>query len=153
MMLGYWENQEANRKAFLEGWFRTGDVGVFDEDGYLRAIDRLKDVIVVGTSNVYPSDLEAVLADCPQIRDAAVAGGPDDELGEVPVAYIVPADGAKLTSEQVLALFPGRLAAYKHPRQVIFLESLPRNAAGKVQKAVLRELARGELPKQIHRQS
>ena len=146
MMLGYWENTEANRQAFNGNWFRTGDVGVLDEDGYLRVIGRLKDVIVVGTSNVYPSDLEAVLADCPQIRDVAVVGGPDAELGEVPVACVVPADGAKLSAGQVLALFPGRLAAYKHPRQVIFLESLPRNEAGKVQKAVLRELARGGAP-------
>ena len=146
MMLGYWENTEANRQAFNGNWFRTGDVGVLDEDGYLRVIDRLKDLIVVGTSNVYPSDPEAVLADCPEIRDAAVVGGPDDELGEVPAACVVPAEGANLTSEKVLALFPGRLAAYKHPRQVIFLESLPRNAAGKVQKAVLRELARGGAP-------
>lgn len=146
MMLGYWENTEANRQAFNGNWFRTGDVGVLDEDGYLRVIDRLKDVIVVGTSNVYPSDPEAVLADCPEIRDAAVVGGPDDELGEVPAVCVVPAEGANLTSEKVLALFPGRLAAYKHPRQVIFLESLPRNAAGKVQKAVLRELARGGAP-------
>jgi fatty-acyl-CoA synthase len=143
MMTGYWENTEANRNAFHGGWFRTGDVGVFDEDGYLRVVDRLKDVIVVGTSNVYPSDLEAVLADCPQVRDAAVIGGPDAELGEIPIACVVPADNAKLTAERVLALFPGRLAAYKQPRQVIFLESLPRNATGKVQKAMLRELARG----------
>jgi acyl-CoA synthetase (AMP-forming)/AMP-acid ligase II len=118
-------------------------VGVLDEDGYLRVVDRLKDVIAVGTSNVYPSDLEAVLAECPEIRDVAVVSRPHDELGEVPAACIVLTDGAKLTPEQVLALFPGRLAAYKHPQQVIFLESLPRNATGKVQKAMLRELARG----------
>ena len=73
-------------------------------------------------------------------------GGPDAELGEIPIACVVPADNAKLTAERVLALFPGRLAAYKQPRQVIFLESLPRNATGKVQKAMLRELARGGAP-------
>lgn len=143
MMLGYWQNEEANRKAFHEGWFRTGDVGVFDEDGYLRVIDRLNDVIIVGTSNVYPSDAEAVLADCPGILEAAVVGAPDDELGEVPIACVVPAEGANLTSQNVLALFHDRLAAYKHPRQVVFLESLPRNALGKIQKAALRELACG----------
>jgi long-chain acyl-CoA synthetase len=142
MMLGYWENEEANRNAFHGGWFRTGDVGVFDQDGYLRVVDRLKDVVSVGTSNVYPSDPEAVLADCPGIREAAVVGGPDDELGEVPIACVVPAEGVHLTSEKVLALFPGRLAPYKHPRQVVFLESLPRNAAGKIQKTALRELVR-----------
>lgn len=140
MMLGYWENEAANREALHAGWFRTGDVGVFDEDGYLRVVDRLKDVITVGTSDVYPSDLEAVLADCPEIREAAVVGGPDGELGEVPIACVVPAEGANLTSAKVLALFPGRLAAYKHPRQVAFLESLPRTAAGKIHKPALREL-------------
>ena len=146
MMLGYWENEEANRKAFLGGWFRTGDMGVFDEDGYLRVVDRLKDVIIVGTSNVYPSDLEAVLADCPEIREAAVVGGPDGELGEFPIACVVPAEGANLTAEKVLALFPDRLAAYKHPRQIVFLESLPRTAAGKIHKPALRELVRLDDP-------
>jgi acyl-CoA synthetase (AMP-forming)/AMP-acid ligase II len=96
----------------------------------------------VGTSNVYPSDPEAVLADCPGIREAAVVGGPDDELGEVPIACVVPAEGVHLTSEKVVALFPDRLAPYKHPRQVVFLQSLPRNAAGKIQKTALRELVR-----------
>lgn len=143
VMHGYWESEEANREAFHAGWFRTGDAGVIDEDGYLLVVDRLKDVIIVGTSNVYPADLESVLVDCPEIREAAVVGAPDDELGEVPVACVVPAADADLTAETVLALFPDRLAAYKHPRRVVFLESLPRNAAGKIQKAALRELACG----------
>jgi fatty-acyl-CoA synthase len=142
VMLGYWDNDEATRAAMHEGWLQTGDIGVFDEDGYLRIVDRKKDVIIVGTSNVYPADLEAVLATSPKIREAAVIGQPDAELGEVPVACVVPAPGIDLTAEQVLALFPGRLAAYKQPRQVVFLESLPRNDLGKVQRAALRELVR-----------
>jgi fatty-acyl-CoA synthase len=140
MMLGYWDNEEATRAAIQEGWLRTGDVGVFDAHGYLRIVDRLNDVIVVGTSNVYPSDLEAVLAACPEIAEAAVIGLPDAELGEVPVACVVPAPGTTLSAAQVLALFTSRVATYKHPRKVVFLEALPRNALGKVQKAELREL-------------
>jgi acyl-CoA synthetase (AMP-forming)/AMP-acid ligase II len=146
MMLGYCDNEEENRRAFHDGWFRTGDVGVVSEDGYVRVVDRLKDVLVVGTSNVYPADLEAVLTACPEILEAAVVGKPDSELGEVPVACVVPAPRTNLTSEHVLDLFINRLAAYKHPREVVFLESLPRNALGKVQKAALRQIVRSATP-------
>jgi fatty-acyl-CoA synthase len=142
VMLCYWDNEAATRTAMQEGWFRTGDVGVFDEHGYLRIVDRLNDVIIVGTSNVYPADLEAVLAACPEVSEAAVIGQPDAELGEVPVACVVPAQGAHLSAAQVLALFASRVATYKQPRQVVFLDALPRNALGKVQQAALRELVR-----------
>ena len=139
---GYWENPQATREAFRDGWFRNGDLGRFDEEGYLHIIDRIKDIIIVGSSNVYPSDLETVLGDCADIREAAVVGRSDDRLGEVPVACVVPVPGRSLTEEQVIALFDGRLATYKHPRDVIFLDALPRNAVGKVQKTVLRDLVR-----------
>jgi fatty-acyl-CoA synthase len=142
MMLGYWDNEEETATAIHHGWLRTGDVGVFDTDGYLRILDRLKDVIIVGTSNVYPADLEALLEACPAIREASVVGQPDTHLGEVPVACVVPVQGAHLTPEQVRALFIGRLATYKHPRHVVFMESLPRNAIGKIQKPALHEMLR-----------
>ena len=142
VMQGYWDNPEATREAFQDGWFRTGDLGFLDEDGYLHIVDRLKDIIIVGSSNVYPSDLEAVLSGCPDILEAAVVGRPDDKLGEVPVACVVAKPGRPLTAEQVMALFEGRLATYKHPRDVLFLESLPRNALRKVQKSALRALVR-----------
>jgi acyl-CoA synthetase (AMP-forming)/AMP-acid ligase II len=145
IMLGYWENEEATRAAFHGDWFRTGDIGVVDDDGYVRVVDRMKDVIIVGTSNVYPNDLEAVLVACPEIREACVVGAPNAELGEVPVACVVPAKSADLTSERVLGLFTDRLAAYKHPRYVMFLESLPRNGLGKIQKQALRELVRAAM--------
>lgn len=120
IMQGYWENEEATGAAFHGEWLCTGDVGVIDDDGYRRVVDRLKDVMIVGTSNVYPNDLEAVLVACPEIREASVVGAPDTELGEVPVACVVPVEGATLTSERVLGLFSDRLPAYKHPRQVCF---------------------------------
>jgi fatty-acyl-CoA synthase len=141
VMEGYWENEQATREAFCDGWFRNGDLGLIDEDGYLHIVDRLNDIIIVGASNVYPSDLEAVLDDCADIREAAIVGRPHGELGEVPVAYVVPAPGRTLTPQQVMGLFANRLAAYKHPRDVIFLDTLPRNWHGKIDRRRLHELA------------
>ena len=140
VMQGYWENEQATRDAFCDGWFRTGDLGLIDEAGYLRIVDRLKDIIIVGGSNVYPSDLESVLNDRAEIREAAVVAKPDDQLGEVPVACVVPTPGRTLTTEQVIRLFEGRLAPYKHPRAVIFLETLPRNWHGKVDRLRLHDI-------------
>jgi fatty-acyl-CoA synthase len=140
VMQGYWDNTEATQEAFCDGWFRSGDIGHWDEAGYLHIVDRIKDIVIVGSSNVYPSDLEAVLGDCADICAAAVIGGPDEELGEVPVACVVAAHHASLTRENVLALFEGRIASYKHPRDVVFLDALPRNATGKVDRLALRKI-------------
>jgi fatty-acyl-CoA synthase len=140
-MRGYWQNPEATRLAIRDGWFHTGDLGFIDEEGFLHVADRIKEIIVVGVSNVSPADLEAVLAESPDIEAAAVVGRPDDELGEVPVAFVVPAPGRTLSREQVLSLFEGRLAPYKHPRDVIFLEALPRTSVGKPEKKALRAIA------------
>jgi fatty-acyl-CoA synthase len=138
-MRGYWENPQATRGAFSDGWFRSGDLGRLDDDGYLHVVDRIKDIIIVGGSNVYPSDLEAVLSNCADIREAAVVGRADEELGEVPVACVVSAPDRSLTREQVSGLFESRLAAYKHPRDVIFLEALPRNPTDKVDRIRLHD--------------
>jgi fatty-acyl-CoA synthase len=145
MMRGYWENSAATGEAFQEGWFKTGDLGSFDEDGYLHVVDRLKDIIIVGGSNVYPADVEAVLQGSGDIREAAVVARPDDQLGEVPVAFVVVEPGRSLTREQVMGLFDGRLAGYKQPRDVVFLGALPRTALGKVQRSALRARAKSEL--------
>ncbi|HEV2254579.1 MAG TPA: AMP-binding protein [Streptosporangiaceae bacterium] len=149
VMQGYWENPQATREAFRDGWFRNGDLGLFDQQGYLHIVGRIKDIIIVGSSNVYPGDLETVLDECADIRESAVVGRRDDTLGEVPVACVVPVAGRSLTTEQVIALFDGRLATYKHPRDVIFLDALPRNATGKVQKTILRDLATRPIPSQV----
>jgi fatty-acyl-CoA synthase len=146
VMQGYWENEQATREAFHDGWLRSGDLGLLDEDGYLHIVDRLKDIIIVGASNVYPSDLEAVLDGCPDIREAAVVGKPDAELGEVPVACVVRTPGRPITSQQVIGLFEHRLASYKHPRDVIFLDALPRNATGKVDRRRLRDIVESAAP-------
>ena len=141
--VGYWENEAATREAFGGGWFRTGDLGRLDEHGRLHVVGRIRDIIIVGASNVHPADVEAVLETGAGVREAAVVGRPDRELGEVPVACVVATATATLTAEQVLGLFPGRLADYKHPRDVLFLSELPRNATGKVDRRALRALVEG----------
>jgi fatty-acyl-CoA synthase len=138
----YWRNQEATEEAFVDGWLRTGDLGHLDEDGYLYIDDRIKDIIIVGGSNVSPTDLESVLGECDRVAEAAVVAGPDPILGEVPVAFIVPFPGRTIGTGDVLQLFAGRLAAYKHPRRIIFLDSLPRTSLGKVNKGELRRVIR-----------
>jgi len=142
---GYWRNPEATREAFTDGWFRTGDIGFLDDEGFLHIVDRIKEIIIVGVSNVYPADVEAVLTASPAISEAAVVGIPDTELGEVPVAFVVRAPGATFDEEESLALFEGRLAPYKHPRHVLFIEALPRTPIGKVEKKTLRAIARSRI--------
>jgi fatty-acyl-CoA synthase len=146
-MQSYWENEQATRDAFSDGWFRSGDLGLIDHNGYLHIVDRLKDIIIVGGSNVYPSDLEAVLGECAEIREAAVVARPDRELGEVPIACVVSSPGRTLTAEAVIGLFENRLATYKHPRDVTFLDALPRNWHGKVDRRCLRDLVGRAQPK------
>ncbi len=141
VMAGYWRNPDASCEAIRDGWLRTGDLGKIDNDGYLHVIGRLKEVIVVGVSNVYPADLEAVLLESPDIRAAAVVARPDDLLGEVPVVFVVPVPGTSLTPDAVLQLFDGRLAEYKHPRQVHIIDAMPCTSVGKPDTRVLRELA------------
>ncbi len=119
-----------------DGLFRTGDVGYVDEDGYLYITDRLKDMIIAGGSNIYPAEIEAVLVEHPCIIDAAVIGVPSEEYGEQPLAFCEARPGA--SAESVLAFCRQRLARYKLPRDVIFMDELPRNPTGKVTKAVLR---------------
>jgi len=137
---GYWRNPEATAEAFTDDWFHTGDIGRQDADGYYYIDDRKKDVVISGGENVYPAELEHVLAECPDIAEAAVVARPDDQWGEIAVACVVPRPGAELTRETVLALFADRLARFKHPRDVVFLETLPRTVMGKVQKHELRRL-------------
>jgi fatty-acyl-CoA synthase len=138
VMQGYWKDP-AN-PAFRDGWFHTGDLARVDEEGYYWVVGRTKDMIISGGENVYPAELENVLADCPAVAEAAVVGVPDPKWGEAVVAAIVRKPGAAIDEAAVLALFDGRLARFKHPRRVIFVESLPKSALGKVQKVALRRL-------------
>jgi fatty-acyl-CoA synthase len=140
-MREYWQNPQATTEAMHDGWLHTGDLGFLDTDGYLHIVDRIKEVIIVGVSNVAPADLEAVLADSPDIAATAVVGRPDGKLGEVPIAFVVRTAGSQLSAGQVLALFDGRVAPYKRPRDVIFLDTMPRTPVGKPEKKTLRALA------------
>ncbi|HEY1003264.1 MAG TPA: AMP-binding protein [Streptosporangiaceae bacterium] len=142
VMQEYFENPAATQAAMPGDWFRTGDLGMIDEGGYLHVVGRIKEIIIVGVSNVYPADLEAILEQSPDIAAAAVVGAPDEESGEVPVAFVVPATGRFLTPGQVLDMFHGRLAPYKRPRRVIFLDALPRTSVGKVEKKALQAMTR-----------
>jgi fatty-acyl-CoA synthase len=143
VMPEYWRNPEATAQAFHEGgWLRTGDAGFIDGEGMLRIVDRLKEVIIVGSCNVFPADVESVLLGCSEIAEAAVVGRPDDERGEVPVAFVVLRRPGAMSGDDVKALFDGELATYKHPQDVVFTDELPRSAIGKVQADELRRSLR-----------
>ncbi|HEX2565831.1 MAG TPA: long-chain fatty acid--CoA ligase [Burkholderiales bacterium] len=143
VMRGYWNDPAGSAAALTpEGWFRTGDLARIDEDGFYWIMGRSKDVIISGGENVYPAELENVLADCPEIAECAVLGVEDEKWGEAAVACVVLRSGSSLTEDRVKTLFNDRLARFKHPRRVIFLESLPRNAMGKVQKFELKQKLR-----------
>jgi acyl-CoA synthetase (AMP-forming)/AMP-acid ligase II len=135
---GYWRDPDATATAFSGGWFHTGDVGVRDEDGYLFIVDRFKDMIVSGGENIASSEVERVLYEHGAVLEAAVVGRPDDRWGEVPVAFVVLRPDATATLEELLEHCRGQLARFKVPRQVTFIDALPRNPSGKVLKRDLR---------------
>jgi fatty-acyl-CoA synthase len=143
VMPEYWRNPEATSEAFHpDGWLRTGDAGFLDDEGMLSIVDRIDEVIIVGSCNVFPADVQSVLERCTQIAESAVIGRPDDELGEVPVAFVVLERAGSMSAADVKALFDGQLADYKHPRDVIFTASLPRSAIGKLRADELRRSLR-----------
>jgi acyl-CoA synthetase (AMP-forming)/AMP-acid ligase II len=135
---GYWRDSEATASAFTGGWFHTGDIGVRDEDGYLYIVDRLKDMIVSGGENIASSEIERVLYEHGAVLEAAVIGRPDDRWGEVPVAFVVLRQGAAATPPELIAHCRDQLARFKVPKDITFLDALPRNPSGKVLKRELR---------------
>ncbi|GGO68858.1 FadD3 family acyl-CoA ligase [Nocardioides deserti] len=148
VMLGYLDDEEATAAAIdADGWLHTGDVGTLDEAGNLRITDRLKDMYISGGFNVYPAEVEQVLARLEGVADVAVVGVPDERMGEVGAAYVVRAAGPAgeaLTADDVTAYCKERLANFKVPRRVAFLDALPRNLSGKVLKTDLRDQPRSE---------
>jgi malonyl-CoA/methylmalonyl-CoA synthetase len=130
---GYWERPEATAESFIDGWFRTGDLGSIDSDGYIQIRGRSKELIISGGLNVYPREVEEVLLAHPDVAEAAVVGTPSHEWGEVVTAFVVPA-GNHPDAEPLLDFASQQLAPYKCPRLVHFVDSLPRNALGKVLK-------------------
>ena len=146
VMKGYWKLPKETAEAFFGEWFRTGDLGTEDDDGYFCIVDRKKDMIIVNGMNVYPRIVEEVLYKHPAIREAAVIGEPDDLHGEIPVACIALRDGTRLTSAEVRAFCRDNLGRHEVPRKVFFMPELPKNAAGKIMKRELRkhgEIERG----------
>jgi acyl-CoA synthetase (AMP-forming)/AMP-acid ligase II len=149
VMRGYFDDPAATAAAIdADGWLHTGDVGVLRADGLLRITDRIKDVVVVGGFNVYPAEVEQLITRHPAVSEAAVIGAPDDRLGEVCVAYVIPRRGAEIDPADIIEFCRDRLANFKVPRAVLTVAELPRNAAGKVLKYVLRAeaAARTESP-------
>jgi long-chain acyl-CoA synthetase len=138
VMKGYYKRPEATEEAMRNGWFHTGDIGVLDEEGYLSIVDRKKDMIIRGGSNVYPRELEEALMTHPGVSLAAVVGIPDERLGEEIKAYIVRRPGSSVTEEDLLAWGREHFASYKYPRVIEFADSLPMGATGKVLKRKLR---------------
>ena len=135
---GYWNAPGETAQAFAKGWYRSGDLGHFDAEGHLYVVARKKDMIISGGENIYPAEVETVLLECPAIEEACVVGRPEERWGEAVVAAVVLKPGCRMTEAEAMALFEGRIARYKHPREVRFLERLPRSALGKVQKDAVR---------------
>ena len=136
---GYWRNAEATAEAFsADGWFCTGDVGEIGEDGTLAIRGRIKELIISGGFNVYPREVEIVLEAHPSVGEVAVAGVPSERWGEEVRAYVVPSGTVRVDEAELIAFARSRLAAYKCPKRVVVLDSLPRNAMGKVQRSLLR---------------
>lgn len=142
LMRGYLDDPQASQEVLdADGWLHTGDIGVLDEQGYLRITDRLKDMFITGGFNVYPAEIEHCLLDYPGVAQVAVIGIPDERMGEVAMAFLLPAPGAEIEQTRFLAWCREHMANYKVPRRVQILDSMPLNAAGKVTKNTLREWA------------
>jgi len=146
IMQGYWNQADATKHTIIDGWLHTGDAGRMDEEGYIYIQDRLKDMIISGGENIYPAEIENILVSHPQIQDAAVIGVPDVKWGEVPLAVLIANDDQRLTSDELENYCQGKLARYKIPRKLEYLDSLPRNPTGKVLKKSIRELMKDKYP-------
>ncbi|MCU0826965.1 MAG: AMP-binding protein [Tabrizicola sp.] len=139
VMLGYLNRPEATAAMIRDGWLRTGDLGVVDDEGYLTIRDRLKELIKVKGFQVAPAEVEAELLSLPGVADCAVIGMPDDEAGERPLAFVVRQPGSALTADDVVAALKPRLASYKLPHRVDFIDAIPKSASGKILRRVLRD--------------
>jgi len=139
IMVGYWHKPEETNTTLVNGWIHTGDMGYCDEEGYLYIADRKKDMIISGGENVYPREVEEVLYQHPTVLEATVIGVPDPYWVERVHAVVVTKKGASTTAEELTAFCKKHIAGYKTPKTVEFVDSLPKNAAGKILKRELRE--------------
>jgi fatty-acyl-CoA synthase len=136
----YWGNEEATRQALRDGWYRTGDIGQRDAEGYFWVHDRKKNLIISGGENIYPAEVERVLLEHPEVADCGVIGRPDPRWDEVPVAYVMRRQGGSVNAEGLKAHVETQLARFKVPRDIVFIDDLPRTALGKVQHFMLKQL-------------
>jgi fatty-acyl-CoA synthase len=136
----YWRNEEATREALHDGWYRTGDIGRRDTDGYFWVHDRKKNLIISGGENIYPAEIERVLLEHPDVVECGVIGRPDPKWDEVPVAYVIRRSGCQIAAEELQAHVQTQLARFKVPRRIVFVSELPRTALGKVQHFMLKQL-------------
>ncbi|WP_284124333.1 AMP-binding protein [Parerythrobacter aestuarii] len=143
--MGYWQQPELTAKAFVDGWFHTGDAAMMDEDGYFYIVDRKKDMYISGGENVYPAEVEAALAELDTVGQVAVIGVPDERWGEVGRAYVIPATGKSITADEVIAHCAARLAKFKVPKSAVITDEIPATASGKVQKHLLKVRAAVEM--------
>jgi acyl-CoA synthetase (AMP-forming)/AMP-acid ligase II len=139
VMAGYWNNPGGSAEAVRNGWLYTGDMGSLDERGYLTLRDRSKDVVISGGTNIYPREVEEVLLTHPAVAEVSVVGQPDEEWGEVVIAFVVASPGAQLSAQQLDAHCLERIARFKRPKRYVFIDALPKNSYGKVLKRALRE--------------
>jgi long-chain acyl-CoA synthetase len=141
VMSGYWEKPEANEAAFTaDGYFRTGDIGTFDERGFLKIVDRKKDMIIVSGFNVFPNEIEAIVTACPGVAECACIGVLDEKTGEAVKMFVVRAPNATIAEADVTAFCRGQLTGYKVPKQVVFIDALPKSNVGKILRRELRDL-------------
>ncbi len=141
VMKGYWRNPEATAAAFTpDGYFRTGDIGTFDDKGFLKIVDRKKDMVIVSGFNVYPNEIEAVATGCPGVLECACVGAPDEKTGEAVKLFVVKAPGASLTEADLIAFCRKELTAYKIPKLIRFVDALPKSGVGKILRRELRDL-------------
>ena len=139
VMKGYWQRPDATTAAIRDGWFHTGDAGYFDADGFLFIHDRVKDMIVSGGENIYPAEVENAVFGHPAVADVAVIGVPDEKWGEAVKAVVVRKPGAEVSADDLMAYARTRIAGYKCPKSVDFVDALPRNPSGKILRRELRE--------------
>ena len=140
IMDGYWGKPDATHAVIKGGWYWSGDAGRFDEDGYLYVVDRVKDMIISGGENIYPAEIENLLAAHPAIMESAIVGMPDEKWGDLVRAFIVKRPDADITAAQVVDYLRPKIASYKLPKRVDFIDALPRNPSGKILKTALRKL-------------
>ncbi len=139
IMRGYWQAESETARVLRDGWYLSGDVGYVDAQGYVYIVDRAKEMIKYNAWSIAPAELEALLLEHPAVREAAVVGWPDAEAGEIPRAYVALHDGESVTGEALMSFTNGKLANYKSIRQVVFVESIPKTASGKILRRELKE--------------